>query len=823
MVLFHKKTTASPAPAKQAVSKPDTHKAADTALQSAQLHPHSCASVSSHPSTPTRKINPSSDASLSDFTELKVSGVSHPGAIMHAPIAMGGQELSGRESQQQRETSKHPAAESTSTTTNAHAPARHSATADALAPACNSATTNNPTAERTSTAMSVPAPQRKSSVAEEALKRAAAANQARADDSARKQRDEAAAKQRRAAQDAEWREQLKNMSSTELLGNHLQTKLGVELEAVQAKVAQGKQAVGTIEGELKQVEDELAKILDSKAASIAHYSNRCDTIALAVKHFTSLQEDCGFISKSVKDGHAAAEQKISDCSTIALRITEEFDEAKQRLSKVQANVDKAEEQRAQLLAEVAATEEEAEDALSSASNEASAAALREELGQRSCKLIADELMKQEEEFGKHQRHAAKTARLAEARTELNQIGAKLSNDEASIQKLTTREEALQAEVEAAERRLSGMLAIYDEQMASARRLAAVQSNFVEQGKDKQDEEYLSNLAVVRAQYDTTLKQIDALENDKNAYELCVQEEVEARKGELRSIAKEKQAASASRDERKSYYNEMEMKLEAEAKEEVAWPRWHMEGHARRLAVLKEELASARKAEDKLADAARAAEKARREKSAELEALRARLKARQDALNVQIESERSVLQQQTSYASQLQRQLENTQSSSTPSGLSVRARGVVIIEENDKVMEVQQDKMGLAVEDVAKARERDEAMLKQGESEGNRKLLHLGEQLDATRKAVLMLCQYEKGLEDVLKQHEASPHTTEPPADPADLPPTLIALKSSANQSRALIDDVNERISQRHSHTSTPSRMTSNMASNELGAICDDDA
>ena len=95
---------------------------------------------------------------------------------------------------------------------------------------------------------------KKAQVEQEANEEAMREAEAKEEEMVKEQDQDSSTKQLRVEQEAKWREQLQTVTSQTLLGQHLHSKLGSEVEEVRAKLQQGQVAAEAITNEIEETE-----------------------------------------------------------------------------------------------------------------------------------------------------------------------------------------------------------------------------------------------------------------------------------------------------------------------------------------------------------------------------------------------------------------------------------------------------------------------------------------------------------------------------------------------------------------------------------------
>ena len=593
---------------------------------------------------------------------------------------------------------------------------------------------------------------------EEAAKKKAEA-EAKAAAEAEMKRLDAAAQKRHQEKEVEWKKELAALAAAKKLDASLTERLTGEILALRHKLLEGTDGAEKLEEDIKENSSFAEASRKTKGDEIGALDEQLVAVRAVLQIFSGFNDTCGVLATEVLGAHEAVQQQKSDAQSIASRITQELKECEERLAKVEERKVGLEGQMTKLLAEIEPAEKKAEAELQALASAAIAARLQAQLGERHVAMVKAELAALNEAEAEVKRNEAKATRVAATRTQVKELKAQLASDEESMRQLSAKGKKLELAEAEATRRAKKMSGMFDAQLASARQLAKIQKEFLDEEAAKAEvmpagkELFDKTAAFVKAQHEASLKEVAALEQEKALHEKAVAEAAKKRSSELRQLTAERQAVGVANGERQRFFEEKSKQLEAEEKE-AASAAAPLEGRDACLKAIQAELATVQAASQKMEAAATQAEAARKKQAAALEALRSKDKGRVSSLRVQIDSERSVAHESSKYVLMLQGRLKDDSLltlSETDEDTKVRQRGLRLVEANGGALKERLDEMTQRLETAEATRAAAEQALKDVESSATSEEKTLREQLSATRDAVAQLQSYEAGLVKLLSE------------------------------------------------------------------------
>ena len=178
----------------------------------------------------------------------------------------------------------------------------------------------------------------------------------------------------------------------------------------------------------------------------------------------------------------------------------------------------------------------------------------------------------------------------------------------------------------------------------------------------------------------------------------------------------------------------------------------MEGRDACLAMVRTELAAARREAERLQEAATAAEAARVAQSSAVATLQAKGKSRSSALRVQIESESAIIEEQRRYVESLeQRERATVQLAPTREEAGAHARVNALVDGAAAAASTELSALKKAQAEAEDELELAKAALISLEARAASHAGALTEKLATTREAVVQLAAYEVGLSELLQQ------------------------------------------------------------------------
>ena len=567
---------------------------------------------------------------------------------------------------------------------------------------------------------------------------------------------EAMTKAARADEDAKWRAQLAKMESSQLMTASLDKELASELEEVRTKLDSGRSAVSALEVEIVEVEASSVASREATAREIGELKEQLASYVELRTIVSAYETDASDLVSQAKEAQEDMEQRGADALGVAARMRKELDEAKVRLQSAEAQKHTLEKQMEKLVADAAPAEAAATEELDKLVSAAVAARLQSEMGGRLSDALVAEMARLLDAEGEVARHAAKVARVAEAKAEAERMRAQLITDASEERRLGTEQVRLEALLSRSETRETESAIEREAGIDRARRAAAAHGSFLDSARaqrGKVDPKVRplvdSSLEAIGKAHDAALSEVAALETEHAALAAEHLKGDKARRDELRALAAQKAAVVTAKAEHERFLTETGRQVDAleRAAAAAAQP---IEGRTACIKMVQAELATARKEAERLEIAATAAEEKRLAHAKELELLKSRAKSRASALRVQVESESSIVDEQQRYVDSLA-QRANVASEQTPSerelGVRLRVKNLVdggAIEASERLQEVEAAKQG-----VSAALDTAGALLTSLEARAASQVATLREQLSATREAVVSLGAYESGLAELL--------------------------------------------------------------------------
>ena len=454
---------------------------------------------------------------------------------------------------------------------------------------------------------------------------------------------------------AGWRDSMLGKSAADVLSSFIDRHMNDQLDDLHAKLQAAADDEARCDQQIDALYEKTRKAREGKLAEIGTIDEECSSTLVVQDLVAELQAECSTLLAQVRAAAEKAAREKAEGEAMMERLAREISEGDARRAKADELNQSLQLQMATAEASGDKAEAKAAEELRAQSAAATAARLHATFAAGAPAALRAEADKISGAKTAEARARAQVARAADTRRQARALKAQVEADDAGLRALAEAIARVAAEGVEAAQSDEVALGAYDEQLATARQLAATLHGFAEArlhsaavgGGEAGAARLEQTRAFASAQLDAANEEVAALEGARAAHCEAVAEAASARAAEAARLRAELHALGTARAERRRFGAKLSRQLkgdEAEAEAAAAL----LAGRESSLEMLEAAIEEAEARAAKLGAEAASAEAAQATKARALTALRAKNKVALESLRMRAEAEASVAAEQRRY-------------------------------------------------------------------------------------------------------------------------------------------------------------------------------